>query len=171
MSNSEAFQSFLAQNKKGSKALTLRQEWNSWLHGLAGWTHAATFTCKRQSVGLKPINEQILVDVASHLIRRINYRCFRKSAKKGKSVAVVVTYGWAVYDIHPHLHFSFEAPAPLSYDEFSSVLEDAANRTYWIDRQRCIKPYVDAGWTEYIIEHGTDQLIVPCITPSASYQA
>jgi hypothetical protein len=76
-----------------------------------------------------------------------------------------------VYEDHPHLHFSFEAPAPLSYEEFSSILEEAANRTYWIDRQRCIKPYADAGWTKYIIEHGTDQLIVPCITPSASYDA
>ena len=56
-------------------------------------------------------------------------------------------------------------------DRIADLLEEAANETYWIDRQRCIKPYADAGWTEYIIEHGTDQLIVPCITPSASYDA
>jgi hypothetical protein len=171
MSNSEAFQSLLGRNERSSKKTTLDEEWISWLHGLAGWTHAATFTCKRHSTGLKPINEKILSDAARHLIQRINNRCFGKSSRRGKSVPVVVTFGWGVYEDHPHLHFSFEAPAHLSYEEFSSILEDSANRTYWIDRQRRIKPYANAGWGKYLIEHGTDQLIAPCITPSASYQA
>jgi hypothetical protein len=169
MNKSASFYLLPSQSSRSSKAITLRQEWNSWLHGLAPWTHAATFTCKRHSIGHKPISEKIIIDVTRHLIRRINYRCFGKSAKAGKSVPVIATFGWGAHHNHPHLHFSFEAPATLAYEEFSSYLEDAADKSYWIDRQRCIKPYSDAGWIEYITEHGTDQLIVPCITPSASY--
>ena len=167
MSNSEAFHTYLCCNKRGSKTRTLHQEWCSWLHGLAPWTHAVTFTCKRLSTSQKPINEHILIDVAKHLIARINHKCFGKASKK-HSIAVVVTYGWGVYEQHPHLHFCFECPAHLAYEEFSALIDEAANETYWIDSQRRIKPYADEGWTSYLVKHGTDNLIVSLINSSAS---
>jgi hypothetical protein len=161
----------LSKKYRGYNTTPLKLEWASWLHGLAPWTHAATFTCKRLSISKQPINDYILIGVAKHLIRRINYQCFRKAANKGESIAVVVTFGWGVYENHPHLHFCFEKPAHLSYEDFSLLIEKAVDKTKWIHRQQCIKPYIDDGWTSYLLKHGTDNLIVPLIQSSASYIA
>jgi hypothetical protein len=129
-----------------------------------------TLTCKRQSHRNRPITDQIIRSTANHVAQRINTKCFGKRAQKGASVAVVATYGWGVYDLHPHLHFCFECPPHLSYEAFSALIEEAANETYWIDRQRCTKPYLDEGWASYLIRHGTDQLIVELLVPAASHR-
>jgi hypothetical protein len=139
-----------------------------WLDALAPWTHAVTLTCKRLSHRNRPITDHVIPSTARHVVQRLNIKCFGKNARKGASVAVVATYGWGVYDLHPHLHFCFECPPHLSYEAFSALIEEAANETYWIDRQRCTKPYLDEGWASYLIRHGTDQLIVDLIVPSAS---
>jgi hypothetical protein len=144
-----------------------RQTWANWLDSLASWTHAVTLTCKRYSYWNAPIRDDIIVDAAKHLINRLNQKCFGKASKR-HSIAVVATYGWGVYDLHPHLHFCFECPYHLTHDEFSILIQEAANETYWIDRQRCIKPYIDEGWTDYLVKHGTDNLIVSLINSSAS---
>ena len=154
-----------------SSGIPSKKVWATWLDALAPWTHAVTLTCKRQSHRNHPINDQIIHSSARHLVQRINTKCFGKRAHKGDSVAVVATYGWGVYDLHPHLHFCFEYPPHLSYEAFSALIEEAANETYWIDRQRCTKPYLDEGWASYLIRHGTDQLIVDLIVPSASCTA
>lgn len=144
------------------------EHWVRWLDSLALWTHAATFTCKRRSVRNSPVTEDILVDTARHFIRRISLRCFGKRARRERLIPVVVTLGWGGYGDHPHLHFCFACPAGMPFTAFSSILDEEARKTFWIDHQRCIKPYRDAGWLEYLIEHGTAHLIVPLITPSSS---
>jgi len=78
-----------------------------------------------------------------------------------------VTFGWGRYGDNPHLHFCFSCPAGMPFDAFSSILDEEARKTFWIDRQRCIKGYQDAGWLEYLVEHGTANLIVSLITPSS----
>ena len=146
----------------------LNEKWVKWLDSLAPWTHAATFTCKRNSARNLPINEVILVDTARHFIRRVNFRCYGKRARRSQLLPVVVTHGWGCYGDHPHLHFCFAHPDAMSFEAFSEVLNEEANKTVWINRQRSIKPYQDFGWLEYLIEHGTSNLIVPLITPSPS---
>jgi hypothetical protein len=146
----------------------LNEKWVRWLDSLAPWTHAATFTCKRKSVRNLPITENILVDTAKHLIRRVNLRCYGKRARRSQLLPVVVTFGWGCYGDHPHLHFCFALPEEMSFEAFSAILKKEANKTIWIDRQRCIKPYQDFGWMDYLIEHGTTNLIVLSITPSSS---
>lgn len=148
----------------------LRQAYSTWLDSLSNWTHAVTLTCKRNSHKNNPIRDEILIDAAKHVIRLINHKCFGKASKK-HSIALVATYGWGVYDLHPHLHFCFECPAHMPYEEFSTLIEEAASETYWIDRQICIKPYKSEGWTSYLVKHGTDYLIVPLIHSSASSTA
>lgn len=144
------------------------EHWVRLLDSLAPWTHAYTVTCKRRSVRNLPVTEDILVDTARHFIRRINLRCFGKRARRERLVPVVVTLGWGCYGDHPHLHFCFASPAGIPFAAFSLILDEEARKTFWIDRQRRIKPYRDAGWLEYLIEHGTAHLIVPLITPSSS---
>ncbi len=146
----------------------LNEKWVQWLDSLAQWAVAATFTCKRKSVRNLPITENILVDTAKHLIRRVNLRCYGKRARRSQLLPVVVTFGWGCYGDHPHLHFCFALPDGMSFEQFFKILNEEANKTSWIDRQRLIKPYQDFGWLEYINEHGTSNLIVPLITPSSS---
>ena len=144
------------------------EKWVRWLDSLAPWTHAATFTCKRTSVRNLSITEDILVDTAKHFIRRVNLRCYGKRARRSQLLPVVVTLGWGSYGDHPHLHFCFARPEWMLFEEFSKILDEEANKTMWIDRQRCVKPYQDIGWMDYLIEHGTSNLIVPLINPSSS---
>ena len=146
----------------------LNEKWVQWLDSLAPWTHAATFTCKRTSVRNLPITEDILVDTAKHFIRRVALKCYGKKARRTQLLPVVATFGWGCYGDHPHLHFCFALPEEMSFEAFSAILKKEANKTIWIDRQRCIKPYQDFGWMEYLIEHGTAKLIVPLITPLSS---
>jgi hypothetical protein len=79
-----------------------------------------------------------------------------------------VTFGWGCYGDHPHLHFCFALPEGVSLEAFSKILDEEANKKIWIDQQRYIKLYQDFGWLDYLIEHGTSNLIVPLITPSSS---
>jgi len=144
------------------------EELARWLDSLAPWTHAATFTCKRTSVRNLSITEDILVDTAKHFIQRVSLRCFGKRARRSQLLPVVVTFGWGSYGDHPHLHFCFALPEWMIFEEFSKILDEEANKTIWIDRQQCVKPYQDIGWMNYLIEHGTQNLIVPLITPSSS---
>jgi hypothetical protein len=144
------------------------EELTQWLDSLAPWTHAATFTCKRTSVRNLSITEDIIIDTAKHFIRRVSLRCFGKRARRSQLLPVVVTFGWGSYGDHPHLHFCFALPEWMIFEEFSKILDEEANKTIWIDRQRCVKPYQDIGWMNYLIEHGTPNLIVPLITSSSS---
>lgn len=146
----------------------LDEYWVQWLDSLAVWTHACTFTCKRYSVRDFPISEEILVDTARHLLRRVNHRYYGKRARRERLIPAVATMGWGLYGDHPHLHFCLESPAGTAFDVFTAVLEEEARKTHWIDRQSLIKQYKDFGWLDYLLDHGTAQLIVPLITPSSS---
>lgn len=148
--------------------LAHKNGWANWLDSLAPWTHAVTLTCKRKSHRNHPITDHIICSSAKHVVRLINTKCFGKGARKGASIAVAATYGWGTYGLHPHLHFCFAHPKHLSYEAFSELVDEAATKTYWIDRERCTKPYLSKGWASYLIQHGTDQLILDLVTPSAS---
>jgi len=146
----------------------LKSNWAQWLDSLASWAIAATFTCKRTSIRNLPITEDILVDTAKHFIRRVALKCYGRKARRSHPLPVVVTCGWGCFGDQPHLHFCFALPLGMSFEEFSKILNEEADKTGWIDRQRCIKPYQDFGWLEYLINHGTTKLIVQLITPSSS---
>ena len=139
-----------------------------WLDSLAPWTHALTVTCKRRNLRNIPINESILVDTAKHFIYRARLKCFGRRGRRENLLPVAVSLGWGVYGDHPHLHFCFAGPPWMDFDSFSRILEKSAKGTRWMDRQMKVEAYRNRGWMQYLVEHGTDQLIVPLITPSTS---
>ena len=147
----------------------LTRAWTTWLHGLGPWTHAVTLTCRRYSVGRRPVTVEILQDAARHFLRRVNYACFRRRAKRGHAVPSAVTYGWGTYEDHPHLHFSLAAPSFMTYAQFSVIVEGAADQVFWVDNQRKIEPYLDDGWSEYLVKHGADHLILALLTPTSCH--
>jgi hypothetical protein len=150
---------------QGNPTRRLTNTWANWIHKFAPWTHAVTLTCKRRVGGGSPISEPALLDIARHFLQRINYKCFRRRAKRGQSVACVACYGWGSYGDHPHLHFSLTAPSTMTYEEFSALIEQAANAIALVGKQRAVKPYQNQGWPKYIVEHGTDHLIEDLLRP------
>jgi hypothetical protein len=149
----------------------LDQHWVAWLENEAPWTHAGTFTCKRYSERGLPITEAILMDTARHFLRRVSVKIFGRVAKRERVLPVVAVFGWGTYGDQPHLHFSFVAPPGFDFQRFSDFLRDAAKRTYWIDRVIKIRPYLNSGWLEYQIEHGTANLIVSLLSLPPSTDA
>ena len=113
------------------------------------------------------MNGGLLRETARHFLMRVSYLCFRHKAKRGARVAGVVAFGWGSSGEHPHLHMSLAAPKDFTWDAFAQVLEKAANKTRWIHRERCIRPYTDMGWSKYLIDHGSDDLMFSLPNPSA----
>lgn len=135
-----------------------------WLHHGAHWTLAVTYTLRRRDERGKPINERILKSAATHFLTVLNVACFgQRRAKRGHTVGSAVSFGWGSYGDHPHLHFSLAAPTDMGLDAFSALVEEAARRTYWIQSQKGIKPDRDSGWIHYMVDHGTDNLIVELV--------
>jgi hypothetical protein len=53
----------------------------------------------------------------------------------------------------------------MTYSEFSDLIERAASQMALVGEQRVIKPYRDHGWPKYLVEHGTDQVILELLRP------
>ena len=150
-----------------TKRTRLSQAYAVWLDTLSQWTVAATFTLKRHNERGTPSNQRILEDTARHFLKVLNTACFGASkAKRGYTVGCAASYGWGVYGLHPHLHFSLAAPAHLEQDRFVSLIKDVASRLFWIHRQHKITAYRDQGWCEYMVDHGTDNVILEMVRPS-----
>jgi hypothetical protein len=140
-----------------------------WLHQSAPWMLAVTLTLRRRDQMGRPISERILFDTARHFLILLNVACFgSRKARRGHSVQVAVSFGWGAYRDNPHLHFSFTVPVHLTLDQLVSFVEEASRRTYWIDRHRDIQPYRDRGWMEYMVDHGSDNVILELLRPSQS---
>jgi hypothetical protein len=147
-----------------------RREIVPWLHNLATWTHAITLTLRRSSIcAKKPITQTIAVDAIRHYISRIDVGCYGHNARrKGLYVPSVVTLDWGSYGEHPHVHLSFVRPNEMSFDDFTSLIEKSAHKTYWVDDQIHIKAYKNEGWMNYIADHGVDNLLLPFCRPCSA---
>ena len=149
----------------GGSTNRLTNTWADWIHELAPWTHAVTLTCGRITGGGYPITLRALLDIARHYLWRINYACFRRRARRGHSVGCAASYGWGSYGDHPHLHFSLSAPSTMTYSEFSDLIDRAASQMALVGARRVVKPYRDHGWPKYLVEHGTDHVILELLRP------
>ena len=115
------------------------------------------------------MSQRILIDTAGHYLRRLDATCFGPSkARRGHRVGSAVSFGWGVYDDHPHLHLSLAVPSETTQKRFAELVVIAARRTYWIDRLHVIKPYRDRGWMSYLVDHGMDNVILDLVRPSQS---
>ena len=150
---------------EGRPTRRITNEWAYWIHNLGPWTHAVTLTCKRRVGRGTPLTLPALVDIGRHFLRRINYACFRRRARRGHSVGCAASYGWGSYGDHPHLHFSLSAPSTMTYTEFSDLIERATSQMALVGEQRVVKPYRDHGWPKYLVAHGTDQVILELLRP------
>ena len=139
----------------------------SWIHVLAPWSHAVTLTCKRCDASGCAITPRIIEDTAQHFLARLNHACIGKSRfRKGHSLASAVSYGFGSYGDHPHLHLSLACPVHLTTEAFTALINRCADQIFWLNRMRTITPYLDEGWSAYLVKHGTDKLVMPLLRPS-----
>jgi len=144
----------------------LRLNFARWLHELAPWSLAATLTFQRNSVYGQKFNHEILLATLRHFLKLVNQRCFKQSGlKKGYSLGFAASHGLGVYGVHPHVHLSLAAPEWIPYSTLVEAVERALSRTDWISKQRKITRYRDYGWSQYLTDHGTDNIAIELLKP------
>ena len=148
-------------------SLREKREIVPWLHNLAPWTHAITLTLRRYCINSRiPITQKIAADAIRHYICRIDVGCYKHNARrKGLFVPSVVSLDWGSYGNHPHVHICFAKPNEMSFEDFASLAEESARKTYWIDHHIRIAAYKNEGWMNYIFDHGIDNLLLQFCRP------
>lgn len=131
-----------------------------WLHGLAPWSTAATFTFKRESRYGRSTNRSAVLGAVKHFLRLLSSFCFGlKNVKRGQYVPSAVIADMGRYGLHPHVHVSLARPAFISARAFKRHILMAARKTALFDRSRRIRRYEDKGWSRYLLNHGVDNLV------------
>jgi len=78
----------------------------------------------------------------------------------------VAVYGDGAYGGHPHVHLAFQAPSGMSYDAMHQAIENSIQRTKGLGIEHDIQPYTSEGWLTYMLDHGTDGLLVELTSPA-----
>lgn len=148
-------------------AINARAVWSEWLHEVAAWSLAVTITFKRYHEG-QSINHSIAQAALSHTLRVLDVYCFgKRGVKQGQHVGTAAVLSWGAYGQQPHAHLALSTPSDMSVEVLQERFEQAADKTNWLARERVVKPYRDAGWINYLIDHNPDNLVVPLLRPGS----
>lgn len=148
-------------DKIKNQSQRLTAEWAQWIHTAAHWTVAATFTFKRAING-QPFNYEILQSSMRHYLLLVDRKFFTRGETNNKRfVETVVVIGYGAYQSHPHAHIAVATPDGADHTSLVQALNGSAEKTKWIDRERDFQPYSDSGWSEYMVDHGPENLILP----------
>ena len=148
-------------------AINERAVWSEWLHEFAAWSLAVTITFKRYHQG-QSLNHSIAQAALRHTLRVLDVACYEKrGVKHGQHVGSAAVISWGAYGQHPHAHLALSAPLAMSVDALQERFEQAADKTKWLARERVVKPYKDAGWFDYLIDHNTDNFVVSLLRPGS----
>jgi hypothetical protein len=144
-----------------------RQEWIRWIHGWQSWCVMVTLTFHRQAfrgyITTYPEIERAL----RHFRRLINCELFNKRrVSKGWTVGFAPTVGMGAYGNHPHAHVLIALPTVASRAALDQSIIRAIRKTRLINREFQISAYLNDGGARYLVEHGTDRMVVPLLTPA-----
>ena len=143
-----------------------QKQYTKWFAEFADWTHAVTVTCKPSRTG-KPRAKSPTINATAHFVRVLNRRVLgRKNVSQGHRIACAGVYGTGVYQDNPHVHLAFQAPPNVSYDAMYQVIESAIKSTKGLGAKFDICQYTSDGWLTYMLDHGTDGLLVELISPA-----
>jgi len=143
-----------------------RDEYAKWFSDYADWTHAVTVTPKPSRRGL-PRTKSPTISTTAHFVNVLNRKVLGNArSRKGHRIACVAVYGDGTYGDHPHVHLAFQAPSGMSYDEMHQAIEHSIQRTNGLGAEYRIKKYTSEGWLTYMLDHGTEGLLVELITPA-----
>jgi hypothetical protein len=145
----------------------LERAWTDWIHPMAAWTMMVTLTFRRSGISGFKVTETAVQIALERLLRLINCDLFgKRRTNKGWTIAHAVTVDWGAYGDHPHGHLLLTAPDGVADRQLCAVVERAARRIRIVNRERRYKQYYSAGGTEYLIDHGTDRMVVSLIAPA-----
>lgn len=140
--------------------------YTKWFREFANWTHAVTVTSSPSRTG-KPRSKSSTVNATAHFVNVLNRRLLgRRQANQGFRIACAGVFGTGAYGDSPHVHLAFQAPAHHSHEEMSRAIAHAIKRTRGLGSAYDIQPYTSQRWFEYMLDHGTDGLMVEFITPA-----
>ena len=143
-----------------------KQSYGLWFKDFADWTHAVTVTPKPSRKGF-PRTKSPTISTTSHFVSVLNRKVLGNSrARKGHRIACVAVYGDGAYGDHPHVHLAFQAPSGMSYDEMHQAILNSVLRTNGLGINPDIQPYTSEGWLTYMLDHGTDGLLVELTSPA-----
>jgi hypothetical protein len=143
-----------------------RDEYAKWFSDSAEWTHAVTVTQKPSRKGF-PRTKSPTINATAHFISVLNRRVLGNArSRKGHRIACVAVYGNGAHGDSPHVHLAFQAPSGMSYDEMHQAIEHSIHRTKGLGIERDIQLCTSEGWLTYMLDHGTEGLLVELTTPA-----
>lgn len=127
----------------------------------------ATYTFKPESARGFRVTENTVMRAVKRLLRLVNCDLFgKRRTNRGWTVAYAVVIDRKLPDDHFHVHLLIATIDGVSQHRLCVVLERAAQRTRVIDSQRRYCEYYSPGGAGYLIDHGTDRMVVPLLTPA-----
>lgn len=145
----------------------LKRDWIGWIDQMAPWTIMVTLTFRRLGTRGFKVTQTTVQSALERLLRLINCDLFgKRRTNRGWTLAHAVTVDWGAYGDHPHAHLLLAAPEGVTDQQLCVVVERAVRRTTVVNRERRYKQYYSAGGTEYLIDHGTDRMVVSLIAPA-----
>ena len=134
------------------------QEVAQWLHGLADWKVAGTFTIARfDPVTGHTVGPYQCRRAFGYFIKRLNKAAFKnRFTRHGDRVASAYVIEGLVDGYHPHIHFSLSLPPHMSVSEFIGQIKHLAQRNSLFLPQREITRYRDSNWMSYCLKGGVE---------------
>ena len=138
------------------------QEVARWLHGLADWKVAGTFTLARvDTVTGRTVGPYQCRRAFGYFIKRLNKAAFKnRSTRHGYRVASAYVIEGLVDGYHPHIHFSLSLPPQMSVSEFIDQIEYLAQKNSLFLPQRDITRYRDSNWMSYCLKNGVEGVVL-----------
>lgn len=128
----------------------------AWIASGAQWTHAVTLTFPRSKLGIAP-SEAAACNTAKHLLNVLNRNLLgRGNVRKGHKIGSAFVFGTGPYGNHPHIHMALAAPYGLLNEAMKKEIDNAIHQIEGLGHQLVIKPYNDAGWIDYMLDHCSD---------------
>lgn len=139
----------------------LERAYVEWLHGRARFSHFVTLSFQLVDSTGQRITQKMLEDAVRNFQRRLVCNIHgRRRIKFRPPIRSVVTVDWGEKGNNPHAHLMLETPVGMSYGQFSVLVKKCANRVRLIEGGPHIRSYEDADGAKYLVNHGTDRMIV-----------
>lgn len=145
----------------------IRESYLLWMKSMIGQpTHAVTLTFKRFDKSSGDCWSIEIVQKACRVFLGIlNKKIFGNAAtRKRRCIGSAVIIGRGRYKCNPHAHFALVSPSRISQDHFKKLIHASASLIWWVKGRGHVQAYWSEGWLSYMIDHGTESLMLDMCT-------
>jgi hypothetical protein len=138
--------------------------WVHWIHSFAPWSAMVTYTFKPISSRGFKVTEKTVIEAINRILRLVNCELFgKRRTNRGFTIAHAVLVDKGKFSEHLHAHMLIATPEGISLQQIYAIFEKAAQRTHLVNSQRSYQHYYSSEGTGYLIDHGTDRMVVPLL--------